>query len=248
MMTFLPSLRAMPKKPFQRPVLDVRQESLTASLIHRSRGCRQGSTWNEQKILPRAAANLLTKDRRIEDFTNELNSLRAKADAAHSPATPGSLGIAVDRKRSMSKTSPKVCPQTELGEAAMAATPWLNIDHSRETQSRSLELITLPPETILELLSHFERYYLPHLPILEPIESTSTLIEKSPLLFWTIIFTSCQWHPTLSYLYQQILAPQGRQCWHKLTRLSMADFFGQRHYCAQFCITQLNLSTLSTHF
>jgi hypothetical protein len=97
----------------------------------------------------------------------------------------------------------------DFGEADTSSLPWLNIDHSQETQSSSLELIILPPETILELLFHFERYYFPHLPILEPVESTSALLEKSPLLFWTIMLVSCQWHPTLSYLYQQMIAPHG---------------------------------------
>jgi hypothetical protein len=102
-----------------------------------------------------------------------------------------------------------VISQVEFREVDTASSQWLNIDHSLETQSRSLELITLTPDTVLELLSHFERYYYPHLPILEPIESVSALAEKSPLLFWTIMLVSCQWHPTLSYLYQQMIAPHG---------------------------------------
>jgi hypothetical protein len=145
----------------------------------------------------------------MEEFTNELNTLRAKADAAHALVTPTTLGITGDRKQSTSKSSPGAIPQVEFEETDTASSQWLNIDHSLETQSRSLELITLTPETILELLSHFEVYYYPHLPILEPIESTSALVEKSPLLFWTIILTSCQWHPTLNYLYQQMIAPHG---------------------------------------
>jgi hypothetical protein len=110
----------------------------------------------------------------------------------------------------MSRTSPGEIPQMDFGEADTASSRWLNIDHGQETQSRSLELITLSPDIILELLSHFEQYYFPHLPILEPIESTSALIEKSQLLFWTIMLASCQWHPTLSYLYRQMIAPHGR--------------------------------------
>jgi hypothetical protein len=110
----------------------------------------------------------------------------------------------------MSRTAPGEVPQIYFAEADTASSRWLNIDHSQETQPRSLELITLAPDIIVELLSHFERFYFPHLPILEPIESTSALIEKSQLLFWTIMLTSCQWHPTLSYLYPQMTAPHGR--------------------------------------
>lgn len=97
-----------------------------------------------------------------------------------------------------------------FGEADTASPRWLDIDHAQETESRSLELTTLSPDTILELLSHFELYYFPHLPILEPVESTSDLLEKSPFLFWTVMLVSCQWHPNLSYLYQQMIAPHGR--------------------------------------
>lgn len=149
------------------------------------------------------------KIRRLEEFTNELNTLREKAEAAQLPVTPGLLGISGDGTGSTSKASTGLISRSSFGEAEAASLRWLSIDNSQETQWRSLELINLPPETVLELLSHFEQYYFPHLPILEPIESTSDIFEKSPLLFWTIMLVSCQWHPTLSYLYQQMIAPHG---------------------------------------
>lgn len=152
----------------------------------------------------------LITSRRIEEFTTELNQLRAAVDRAHSPITPAALGFqpsAAESARSRPKSPSLEADDSE--EGSDNSPRWLQIDYSQETQERSLELITLQPEVILELLWHFERYYLPHLPILEPVDSISALYESSELLFWTIILVSCQWHPALSYLYQQLIAPHG---------------------------------------
>jgi hypothetical protein len=119
----------------------------------------------------------------------------------------------------MSRTSPGEILHVDFAEAEKGSSRWLNIDPSYETQSPSLELITLSPDIVLELLSHFERYYFPHLPILEPVESTSSLIEKSQLLFWTIMLVSCQWHSSLSYLYQQMTAPHGRLIYYYIFKV-----------------------------
>jgi Fungal specific transcription factor domain len=53
----------------------------------------------------------------------------------------------------------------------------------------------------------FDRYYFRHLPILDQVTSIEKLTSNSPILFWTILLVSCQWHPTLSYLYPSLAAP-----------------------------------------
>lgn len=114
---------------------------------------------------------------------------------------------AAELGRSVTRTSADEAD--DLKEEEDSCFRWLQLDYNQETQSRSLELITLQPDVVLELLWHFERYYFPHLPILEPVESILALIESSELLFWTVMLVSCQWHPSLSYLYQQLTAPHG---------------------------------------
>jgi len=39
------------------------------------------------------------------------------------------------------------------------------------------------------------------------VTSIQQLIDNSPILFWTILLVSSQWHPSLSYLYGSIAAP-----------------------------------------
>lgn len=50
----------------------------------------------------------------------------------------------------------------------------------------------------------FELYYIPHAVFLQPITSLSDLLEKSALLFWTIILIACQNHDRYSAFYEQL--------------------------------------------
>jgi hypothetical protein len=53
----------------------------------------------------------------------------------------------------------------------------------------------------------FEDFYLPHIPILEPVTSLNALYQASPFLFWGIIFTASHHHPRHSPLYMRLHEP-----------------------------------------
>lgn len=51
----------------------------------------------------------------------------------------------------------------------------------------------------------FEEFFLVHTPFLEPVQSLSGLVDRSPLLFWTIVMVSCQLHRHYSFLYNDMV-------------------------------------------
>lgn len=53
----------------------------------------------------------------------------------------------------------------------------------------------------------FEEFYLPHMPILEPVTSFGDFYAASSMLFWAIIFVSARHHPMHSELHPKIHEP-----------------------------------------
>ena len=152
--------------------------------------------------------------KKFEEVSNELEALRAKVDS--SQATARSRAFSVETR---SPTTSWI-PPTSRQNSTQAVSPqfafmddlpqWLCVDPKNETQPYFLEAVALEPESAVELLKHFERYYFREVPVMDKIESISEFMESSPLLFWSIMLVSAQWHDDLSYLYQQLLGPHHR--------------------------------------
>ncbi|KIW97796.1 uncharacterized protein Z519_01380 [Cladophialophora bantiana CBS 173.52] len=67
--------------------------------------------------------------------------------------------------------------------------------------------VSIPPRVAVELFRHFERYYLPRVAFIAPIQSLARFVADSPLLFWTMVLIASQHHDKYSHLYQDLFFP-----------------------------------------
>ncbi|CAM1506000.1 Fc.00g116370.m01.CDS01 [Cosmosporella sp. VM-42] len=70
-----------------------------------------------------------------------------------------------------------------------------------------LDGVHLDDATVRELLDHFCEHYLYHLPILDIRGPANSLLNTSPILFWTIIIITARDHPTYTILEAQLQHP-----------------------------------------
>lgn len=56
-------------------------------------------------------------------------------------------------------------------------------------------------------LVRFYLHYHPHLPIVDTTNPVETIFVESPLLFSTILFIACRYHPTYSNLHKRFIPP-----------------------------------------
>ncbi|KAE9965821.1 hypothetical protein EG328_009377 [Venturia inaequalis] len=102
-------------------------------------------------------------------------------------------------------------------------TPWLDLDPAplitaRFSESWSMGETLIDYATARELFEHFEEFYLPNMPILEPVTSFTGLFAASSMLFWAIIFVSARHHPIHLEVHPKIHEPYRKIFGDFLTR------------------------------
>ncbi|KAK9318378.1 transcriptional regulatory protein SEF1 [Lipomyces starkeyi] len=91
------------------------------------------------------------------------------------------------------------------GDVLVEKEAWLqNVDND-VSGSHQLGNFRLDNRIAIELFKHFDQYYRPHVPFLQPITTPlATFAKSSPLLFWTILLCSSQIHSKYADLYATI--------------------------------------------
>ncbi|RYP78084.1 hypothetical protein DL771_000777 [Monosporascus sp. 5C6A] len=100
-----------------------------------------------------------------------------------------------------------------------------------------LDDVLVSSDTIVDLFQHFERYYLPHAPFMQPVGPLDRLASASPLLFWTIALITCQHHEKHHELYSRLLAPHQELMLPLSTRAIRS--IGEIHALLLLCIWPL---------
>ncbi|KAI1416909.1 hypothetical protein F5Y13DRAFT_101810, partial [Hypoxylon sp. FL1857] len=96
-------------------------------------------------------------------------------------------------------------PNVAPAQAGEDAEPGSVISTTIESSNFQLGDFSVSSVVVSELFEHFEHYYLAHAPFLQPVISPHRLVLDSPLLFWTIILITCQYHNIYNGLYNQLV-------------------------------------------
>ncbi|KAI0438343.1 hypothetical protein F4803DRAFT_565356 [Xylaria telfairii] len=127
------------------------------------------------------------------NLTNELHQLRVSQAQA---AVEGAV-----------KPSPPETQVREPPESSPVHVPFFFTNVTEPLSDCSIGNVTIPPETVIELIQHFGNQYYIHAHFVKPIESLAVFRTSSPLLFWTIILVASQHHQEHCGLYDQLLSP-----------------------------------------
>ncbi|KAJ3576208.1 hypothetical protein NPX13_g3786 [Xylaria arbuscula] len=71
----------------------------------------------------------------------------------------------------------------------------------------TIDNLTIPARTVVELIQHFGNQYHAHAHFIQPINSLAHFYAASPLLFWTILLIASHYHIEHSSLYDKLLLP-----------------------------------------
>ncbi|KAI1354810.1 hypothetical protein F5Y01DRAFT_272766 [Xylaria sp. FL0043] len=125
-------------------------------------------------------------------LTNELHQLRTSQIGSEvGRDEPSPLGIQLRESASLSSDR----------------FPFLFTNVTEPLPDFSIGNVTIPSNTIIELIQHFGYQYHPHAHFIQPIESLADFYTASPLLFWTIVLLASHCHIEHSGLYEKLLLP-----------------------------------------
>ncbi|KAK9492577.1 hypothetical protein V1508DRAFT_418361 [Lipomyces doorenjongii] len=80
----------------------------------------------------------------------------------------------------------------------------LTADGNSVLERQELGGVVLESSTISDLVAHFRANHWKYFPILDEDFSATTLLQASPLLFWTVVSISSRYHVSHSHLYNKM--------------------------------------------
>ncbi|KAK9240691.1 hypothetical protein V1525DRAFT_179884 [Lipomyces kononenkoae] len=178
----------MPNRGRAKSCTACRQVKLACDARKKGPGpCTRCSNKNIQCCFDSNFKRISTRNRIVQEITNGARmGYQSGADSAHAL---DSLDL------------------TQSGEVLVEEEAWLQIVGKDVPGSHVLGDFRLDYQVAVELFEHFEQYYKPHAPFLQPITTPlATFVKSSPLLFWTIILCSSQMHSKYGGLYAAISA------------------------------------------
>lgn len=131
-----------------------------------------------------------------------MKELQDKVDRLERERTFDSSLTVPQHHRSLSQSAPSSSngsPEERSHNASKAQHDrWLRLPTVSQAAHFVLDATHFSYAEAVDLFEHFEKLYYPHFAILEPVTSLQGLLDRSPLLFWTIMLVATRHHTAFS--------------------------------------------------